>query len=103
MEPSRAAYHRLADAALADLSLQLEMLPQGDVDLHAGNLLCRVDGVGEYVFSKQPPAMQIWASSPLTGPAKFRMDRKHGWVDLRHGEPFSAYIKHELERIHRMR
>lgn len=97
---SKSLYHRLANEALSGLSEQLEQMPYGgDMDYQEGNLQYSVKGIGEYVFNKQPPAMQIWASSPITGPAKFSVDRKHGWIESKRNIPFSSYVEEELKKI----
>lgn len=97
---SRSLYHRLANDTLLELSERFEnMSYDGDVDYQEGNLQFKVPGIGEYVFNKQPPTMQIWASSPLTGPAKFRIDSRSGWIEQRHNVPFNLYIEEELRRI----
>jgi frataxin len=65
--------------------------------LKSGVLSITVDGVGEYVLNKQPPAKQIWLSSPVSGPKRFDCARvgegqheKEGggraaWVQLLNG------------------
>lgn len=102
-EPAaKSLYHRLADKVLTGLSEQLEQgLCNVDVDYRDGSLQFQVAGVGEYVFNKQPSVMQIWASSPITGPRRFDISRRHEWVDLRNHISLSQYIEEEVGKIRR--
>ncbi|OCF62105.1 hypothetical protein L486_01771 [Kwoniella mangroviensis CBS 10435] len=38
---------------------------------------------GTYVINKQPPNLQIWMSSPLSGPSRFDYITSKGWVHHR--------------------
>lgn len=63
---------------------------------------------GIYVLNKQPPNMQVWLSSPVSGPKRFDwvlrsegQDQKEGsgvgdWVYLRDGTSLKALIKEEI-------
>ncbi|ADM10986.1 frataxin [Encephalitozoon intestinalis ATCC 50506] len=93
-------YHRLADEELSDLSEHLERkLCNEYADYKDGNLQIRIEGIGEYMFNKQPAAMQIWASSPITGPRKFDICKRYEWIDLRNNISLSEYVKEELKKI----
>ncbi|CAD25004.1 FRATAXIN [Encephalitozoon cuniculi GB-M1] len=97
---TRQLYHKLADETLTDLSEQLDKeLDGGYADYKDGNLQIKIDNVGEYMFNKQPASMQIWASSPITGPRKFDICRRHEWIDLKSNTSFSRYIEEELRRM----
>jgi frataxin len=61
-----------------------------------------------YVLNKQPPNMQIWLSSPMSGPKRYdwvvigeSMHEKEGaghgsWVYLRDGSSLASLLKKEL-------
>lgn len=93
-------YHRLADEVLANLSEHLENeLCDGYADYKDGNLQVKVENVGEYMFNKQPASMQIWASSPITGPRRFDIHGNYEWIDTKNNVPLSRYVEEELKRI----
>ncbi|KAH9412227.1 frataxin [Ordospora pajunii] len=96
---TKVMYHKLANNALEVLSERLEdELIDAEQDYKDGNLQVKIQGVGEYVFNKQPYTMQIWASSPITGPRKFDLGRD-AWIDPRSGVSLQSYMGRELERI----
>ncbi|AFN82458.1 frataxin [Encephalitozoon romaleae SJ-2008] len=93
-------YHRLADEALANLSEHLENeLYDGYADYKGDNLQVKVENVGEYMFNKQPASMQIWTSSPITGPRKFDIYRSYEWIDTKNNISLSKYVEEELKKI----
>jgi frataxin len=97
---SLTAYKQLSESALASLAEAFERMPLGgDLDLDTSGLKYRIEGVGEYVFSKQPPARQIWASSPLTGSSKFSYDSRAGWIESKASIPFMRYVELEMKRV----
>ncbi|KAG5858967.1 frataxin-like domain-containing protein [Encephalitozoon hellem] len=100
-EVPKPLYHRLADEALSNLSEHLEdNLCDGYADYKDGNLQIKVGNVGEYMFNKQPASMQIWASSPITGPRRFDIYRSYEWIDTKNNVTLSKYIEEELKKIH---
>jgi frataxin len=97
---SLATYKQLAESALSALAGLLERMPfGGELDMDTSGLKYAVEGVGEYIFSKQPPSRQIWVSSPFTGSSKFSYDRREGWVDSKVHMPFMEYVEVEMGRI----
>ncbi|KAM0672370.1 frataxin [Ordospora colligata] len=96
---SKVLYHKLANNALEALSERLDdEFIDAEQDYKDGNLQVKIQDIGEYVFNKQPYTMQIWASSPVTGPRKFDINRD-GWTDSRSGVSLQSYIDRELEQI----
>lgn len=91
------SYHTLARATLSRLQEKLDN-EYGTVE-HNNNVLgYNVDGVGEYVVSRQPSVHEMWVSSPLSGPCKFVI--KNGrFVEKKKGDELFRYFDRELESI----
>jgi frataxin len=84
-----ATYHRLADHTLDHIhdcvDAALEAHPAAythDTTLSMGVLTIKLGGsLGSFVVNKQPPNLQIWLSSPVSGPKRFEYDEGRGeWV-----------------------
>eukprot|EP00866_Antonospora_locustae_P001792 jgi/Antlo1/1792/733 len=94
-------YARLVSRTLDVLSEKLATIPlAGEIDHHDGVLSWKVDGVGEYVFNKQTPLRQLWASSPVTGPVRFEVNAET-WVDTRNRRSLSEFMESEIHEIKR--
>ena len=87
---------------LEDLNIALESLdehfPDFDIDYAQGVLTMKLgDEHGTYVLNKQRPNMQIWWSSPTSGPKRFEYEKATGdWKSSRHGEEMLALLRGEL-------
>ncbi|KAI9223058.1 hypothetical protein BC828DRAFT_338952, partial [Blastocladiella britannica] len=87
-------YTQLADQeldrfldALEQLGDEHPGLPPGyDVSLSSGVLTLHLGTGRTYVINKQPPNMQLWLSSPISGPRRFDYHSElRDWVDARPG------------------
>jgi frataxin len=97
---SQMAYDKTAAKALDFLYGYLENVGAcGDLDLKNGILNYTIDGVGEYVFNKQPPLRQLWASSPLSGPKRFFMGEDSRWYDTKTKKELKEYIRDEVCKL----
>ena len=102
---SEAEYDLAAEDFLEDLNIALESLdehfPDFDIDYAQGVLTMKLgDEHGTYVLNKQRPNMQIWWSSPTSGPKRFEYEKQTGeWKSSRHGEEMLALLKGELHDI----
>jgi frataxin len=102
---SEAEYDLAAETFLEDLNTALEPLdiyfPEFDIFYAQGVMTMQLgDQHGTYVLNKQRPNMQIWWSSPTSGPKRFEFDGKSGvWKSSRHGEELLAMLKSELLQI----
>ena len=49
-----------------------------------GVLKFRINGLGTYVINKQTPNMQLWLSSPISGPQRYEFAQELGaWINNR--------------------
>ena len=102
---SEAEYDLAAEDFLEDLNIALESLdehfPDFDIDYAQGVLTMKLgDEYGTYVLNKQRPNMQIWWSSPTSGPKRFEYEKETGvWKSSRHGEELLGLLKGELSDI----
>ncbi|EPY49908.1 frataxin [Schizosaccharomyces cryophilus OY26] len=70
-------YHRRADDTLEVLNNTFEdLLEQSgrtdyDIEYSSGVITLNLGDHGTYVINKQPPAHQVWLSSPVSGPKHF--------------------------------
>ncbi len=81
------------DQILEDPSLSLN---DTDVQYSSGVLTVKLGGdLGTYVMNKQTPNLQIWLSSPKSGPKRFDfMDRT--WIYKRTGESLHELLTREI-------
>ncbi|KAG9004006.1 Mitochondrial chaperone Frataxin [Tulasnella sp. JGI-2019a] len=105
---STSRYNELADKAMYTLLESLEELVESDmaedsweVDYSSGVLTLRLGDHGTYVINKQPPNMQIWLSSPTSGPKRYDYSEDEGgvWYYARDGRKLEALLKEELAPI----
>ena len=101
---AEAAFHELADAALARAETGAAALEDtvagADVSLASGVLTLRVGAAGTFVLNKQTPTRQIWWSSPVSGPLRFEYDAARGaWVGARDGVELFARLAAELKKL----
>ncbi|KAM0688466.1 Mitochondrial matrix iron chaperone [Conglomerata obtusa] len=97
---SSLTYAKHASATLAELCKILEeqrfkhSIEEGD-----GTLTYNVPKVGVYVFNKQPANLQIWSSSPLTGPNRFYLGIDKRWYNSKDKTELLTYINQEIAKI----
>lgn len=99
---STSEYHELADEALETITESYERLvenkPEIDVDLSQGVLTLMVPPIGTYVLNKQPPNLQIWLSSPISGPKRFDWDEDDKkWISSRDQSTLGLLLKQETK------
>lgn len=69
-----------------------------DVTFSNGVLTLKLgDRLGTYVINKQTPNLQIWLSSPTSGPKRFDF-RQNTWVYARTGETLHGLLSDELTK-----
>ena len=77
---------------------ELENCLVEDVVYSDGVLKVKVEDLGTYVFNKQTPNLQLWLSSPISGPQRFEFDNEQGiWINNRTSEPLIKKLNEELE------
>ena len=55
-----------------------------------------------YVVNKQAPNMQIWLSSPLSGPQRFEYELdKEKWIQIRTGDELVDLLEREFNQSFR--
>ncbi|GBG28481.1 Frataxin, mitochondrial [Hondaea fermentalgiana] len=64
---------------------------QDVVEVNLGNL-------GVWVMNKQTPNRQVWLSSPVSGPKRYRYEASNQtWVNTRDGHELSPFVVKEME------
>ncbi|KAG8987458.1 Mitochondrial chaperone Frataxin [Tulasnella sp. 427] len=101
-------YHDLADESMDHLLESLEEIVENaegaedwEVDYHSGVLTLKLGQHGTYVINKQPPNMQIWLSSPTSGPKRYdySSDADGGWFYTRDNKTLKGLLDEELQAI----
>ncbi|KAI8815478.1 hypothetical protein BJ742DRAFT_18198, partial [Cladochytrium replicatum] len=100
---SESEYHKLADETLdvlvtffEDLGDELD-LDGYDVSYSNGVVTLKLGEPGTYVINKQPPNLQIWLSSPVSGPKRF--DFVDGdWIYKRENESLQSLLTSEVSK-----
>jgi frataxin len=103
-ELSELTFNTLADDMLHDLELtldELEPLVDGfDLNNSQGVLTLELGDHGTWVINKQEPNRQIWWSSPLSGPKRFRYDQsKAEWTATRDGVGLHELLATEVHEL----
>ncbi|WWC73814.1 iron donor protein CyaY [Kwoniella pini CBS 10737] len=71
-----------------------------EVEYSSGVMTLSLPPNGTYVINKQPPNLQIWMSSPFSGPSRFDYKTGKGWVHHRNDEvKFKELVESELKRL----
>ena len=72
-----------------------------DCELSEGVLTIILGKHGTWVINKQVPNLQLWWSSPISGPKRFSWDEiTKDWIEIRKGqEKLSELLKKELNEI----
>ncbi|TGZ84819.1 Frataxin [Ascodesmis nigricans] len=94
-------YHKLADSSLEAMLDAFEWMAESDETVqdveYSNHVLTLSVPKGVYVFNKQPPTMQLWLSSPVSGPKRYDWDAdKETWVYLRDGTLLEDLLTEEL-------
>ncbi|KAG8920849.1 Mitochondrial chaperone Frataxin [Tulasnella sp. 417] len=107
-ELSMSKYHDLADESMDRLLESLEEIVETaegaedwEVDYSSGVLTLKVGEHGTYVINKQPPNMQIWLSSPTSGPKRYDYTNDDGglWFYTRDNQSLKNLLDEELKAI----
>ncbi|KYQ91760.1 frataxin [Tieghemostelium lacteum] len=100
------SYHKIANDELDLYNEKLEALGQSldidgfDLESSDGVLTLKLGKMGTYVINKQSPNMQIWWSSPISGPKRFDYSiSKSLWVDNRDSTPMRDLLKKEIHHL----
>ncbi|WVQ77534.1 iron donor protein CyaY [Cryptococcus sp. DSM 104548] len=113
---SQDLYDEVADRDMETLHENLEIFCEQfgkddwEVEYSSGVLNLTLPPYGTYVLNKQPPNLQIWLSSPLSGPNRFEFqpasleEEEEGvwegvWVSCRDGERLGGILEKELKGI----
>ena len=99
-------YHRVADVTLegiqdvyddendADPSLQME------VEFSDGVLIVHVGSHGTFVLNKQTPNMQLWLSSPVSGPLRYDFClESSAWLNSRDKHELLPLLTSDFETL----
>lgn len=100
-------YHRLADHALECLSDTMDAIidkhPEArhfDTSYSMGVLTIKLGTRGTFVLNKQPPNLQIWLSSPISGPKRYDYDEgARCWIYNRDGSSLTGLMSREFSRL----
>nr|ODO04246.1 iron donor protein CyaY [Cryptococcus depauperatus CBS 7855] len=108
--PSPETYERVSERDMETLLGNLERMVEdyGDghweVEYSSGVLTLSLPPHGTYVLNKQPPNLQIWMSSPVSGPSRFNWTpdadgRDGAWVHHRRDVRLGALLDGELRAV----
>nr|XP_022329949.1 frataxin, mitochondrial-like [Crassostrea virginica] len=98
-------YHTVAGETMESLTEKFEDIgdtlpcdPEYDAQYSSGVLTVKIsDKFGTYVINKQPSNLQIWLSSPISGP--FRYDFEDGaWVYKRTSRTLHQLLSDEVSK-----
>ena len=79
-------------------SLDLEIVD--NIDLTEGVLSIKFKSNHSYVLNIQRPNLQIWLSSPLSGPQRFEFDQEKGiWCNIRNFKNLLDILNEEFNKI----
>jgi frataxin len=100
-------YHRLADHLLDHLHDSIDTIidqhPQADsfdTSLSMGVLTVKLSSLGTFVINKQPPNLQVWLSSPVSGPSRYDYDdTRKEWVYKRNNKELVGVLNEELTTL----
>ncbi|WWC66005.1 iron donor protein CyaY [Kwoniella dejecticola CBS 10117] len=71
-----------------------------EVEYSSGVMTLSLPPNGTYVINKQPPNLQIWMSSPFSGPSRFDYKTGKGWVHHRDDKiRFKELVEGELRAL----
>ena len=101
-------YEKVADETLESLTEQFDFIGEEieddnisdyyDVTYSSGVLTVKLGpSVGTFVLNKQSPNLQLWLSSPLSGPKRFDLI-ENKWIYKRTGESLHELLSNELSK-----
>lgn len=76
---TKPVYNQIADATLEQFEDAFQKLQDkhlervDDISFDSGVLKIEIRDFGTWVVNKQPPLMEVWLSSPISGPHHFRL------------------------------
>jgi frataxin len=98
-------YHKVADSTLETIQEQLDEviedsgLEEAEVMLANGVLTLHLPPHGTWVLNKQAPNMQLWWSSPLSGPKRFEY-QDECWCATQNGLALGPLLVQEVRRFY---
>ncbi|GMT14757.1 hypothetical protein PFISCL1PPCAC_6054 [Pristionchus fissidentatus] len=96
-------YEKRADETLESISDYVSEIGEAanvdvDIALSMGVLSLSIPPVGTFVLNKQRPNLQLWLSSPISGPRRY--DLKSGkWICAREHEALHLLLNREFTQI----
>lgn len=102
-------YEKISNETLESLAEQFDELGENelseedakhyDVSYSNGVLTVKFPPtIGTYVLNKQTPNLQIWLSSPMSGPKRFDLDENKNWIYKRTGESLYELLNNEISK-----
>ncbi|GMR36666.1 hypothetical protein PMAYCL1PPCAC_06861 [Pristionchus mayeri] len=96
-------YEKRADETLESISDYVSEIGESvsadiDVSLSMGVLSLDVAHTGTFVINKQRPNLQLWLSSPLSGPRRYDL-RDGKWICAREREGLDVLLTREFTQI----
>ena len=71
-----------------------------DINYADGVLDIEMSDGRAYVINKQGPNMQVWLSSPISGPQRFEYDLdKEQWIQIRSNEEIIDLLQREFNEL----
>lgn len=103
---SPADFHVAADRTLISLETALcagleDAVPELDCVHSMGVLTIALGSRGTIVINKQAPNQQLWWSSPLSGPLRFRLSdgEPQQWICTRNGVALLGLLEKEVKSL----
>jgi frataxin len=101
-------YEKVADETLESLTEKFDFIGEEiednnvsdyyDVTYSSGVLTVKLGpSIGTFVLNKQSPNLQLWLSSPLSGPKRFDLI-ENKWIYKRTGESLHELLSNELSK-----
>ncbi|EJW03997.1 iron donor protein CyaY [Edhazardia aedis USNM 41457] len=100
VKPSDILYKGIVEKTLHKIYEIFDSQPyKFDLEHEEGVLSFKIPKIGEYVLNRQPPVQQLWISSPITGPKKFRLDKNLNFCGIKDNQTVDTYILTEIDLI----
>ncbi|ELA47911.1 frataxin [Vavraia culicis subsp. floridensis] len=94
------SYFTIAHNTLISLEKKLDN-GYGEIEHNNNVIEYSVDGIGRYIVSRQPSVMELWVSSPISGPSKFELKDRH-FVEKKSKTEIMKYFDAEVQKIKRL-
>lgn len=103
-QPPPIDFHVAADHTLVALETALcaaleDAVPELDCVHSMGVLTISLGARGTIVINKQAPNQQLWWSSPLSGPLRFRLSDDSQWTCTRNGVALLRLLEQEVKTL----